>query len=227
MESWLWDSAHIEEWETRLASYHNRQQRDAEWVIKGSPSSTCAWCKRTLPTLKAHFTLLTLLLDLQEHALRLTLFDELPDKERELFPGKSFLLFSKLPLELRRKIWRATFTPRHVDLSIYDCVVTPRPRWSINIDKHRLPYLPITLSVNRESRAETLQYYCYLFDNHANSSLDLKADATGVFQPEIRLRLYFICNDWCTRIPIGVWKSCLVHRFTGARRHWSFATTRG
>jgi hypothetical protein len=157
-----------------LASYHNRQQRDAEWVIKGSPSSTCAWCKRTLPTLKAHFTLLTLLLDLQEHALRLTLFDELPDKERELFPGKSFLLFSKLPLELRRKIWRATFTPRHVDLSIYDCVVTPRPRWSINIDKHRLPYLPITLSVNRESRAETLQYYCYLFDNHANSSPDLK-----------------------------------------------------
>src|SRR5579871_5308224 len=100
----------------------------------------------------------------QEQALRLALFGELPDQERELFPGKSFLLFAELPLELRRKIWRATFEPRHVDLTIHDCI-QPNRRIHESI-KPVLPYIPIALSVHRESRAEALRYYCYIFDSY-------------------------------------------------------------
>jgi hypothetical protein len=167
MESWLWDSAHIVEWEQRLATFH--ELRDG-LVGSCDPSSK----KEPLQSdgLTKYLLLTFLLTERREPALRLAHFDEPPDKQRELFVGKPFTLFPELPIELRRKIWRETFEAHHVDLSIRGCVA---PHWRpIMMDREDDSlYLPITLFVNRESREKTVRYYCYLFDNHANPSPSL------------------------------------------------------
>jgi hypothetical protein len=76
-------------------------------------------------------------------------------------PGdREFTPFPKLPVELRHKIWKNSFKKRHVELDIrslymdnlgtaYDDGPDPAPS----------PYIPATLSVNRESRAETMRFY--------------------------------------------------------------------
>jgi hypothetical protein len=145
MESWLWDSAHIVEWEQRLATF--QELRDG---LFGScnPSSK----KQPLQSdgLTKYLLLTFLLTERREPALRLAHFDELPDKQRELFVGKPFTLFPELPIELRQKIWRETFEPHHVDLSIRGCVARHWRPIMMDMENDSL-YLPITLFVNRES----------------------------------------------------------------------------
>lgn len=82
---------------------------------------------------------------------------------------ETFELFDKLPTELQLKIWRHTFTPRHVEV---DCRF-PRPQ----SDDHGLGDIihrgyvrpktpnPVALGVNRQSREEALRFYKQLFPN--------------------------------------------------------------
>jgi hypothetical protein len=84
----------------------------------------------------------------------------LPSNEEVL---GSFAFFPKLPIELRLKIWRYTFPRgRYVDLDDYDGF----PIYSsiqTNGQLEKEPWLPITLSVNKESRQETLTHYIIVF----------------------------------------------------------------
>jgi hypothetical protein len=84
----------------------------------------------------------------------------LPPNEEVL---DSFALFPKLPIELRLKVWRNTFPRgRYVDLDdyhgfpIYSSIKTNGP-----FGKEPCP--PIALSVNKESRRETLRHYIIVF----------------------------------------------------------------
>jgi len=163
--------------------------------------------KRASSISNAHYALLILLLERRrEQASRLALFGELPDQERKLFPGKSFTLFPKLPLELRRQIWRATFEPRHVDLSIHEC--NHSNRLIHESFEPVLPYIPIALSVNRESRTEALQYYCYIFDNYANTSLEpIELHPPVSFNP--RIDSAYIADHWCWDSVEGAYRKYL------------------
>ena len=75
--------------------------------------------------------------------------NELPDPNQELFRSE-FLLFRKLPIELRLKIWRSSFpAERRVNA------------W-IDLNGCRSVHFPgrlISACVSRESRAETLKHY--------------------------------------------------------------------
>jgi hypothetical protein len=95
---------------------------------------------------------------------------ELPDPDQELFiqlgNGLSvFTLFQKLPLEVRLKVWRSAF-PRSrkrfldyiPDGSEYDGDYSPETEKAFL--QHKFDPLPSTLLINRESRAETLRFYC-------------------------------------------------------------------
>jgi hypothetical protein len=76
------------------------------------------------------------------------LTDEVPDPNQELFvqPLRAFQFFAKLPLELRREIWHATFSARNRLLLT---------RGNLEI----LSYPPpITACINKESRTETLLF---------------------------------------------------------------------
>ncbi|KAK0125674.1 hypothetical protein ONS95_000323 [Cadophora gregata] len=78
----------------------------------------------------------------------------------------TFVLFPKLPLELRRIIWVESFPqPRSVDLLRYEALQCPSEN-SEKVENTRKiasyearAYFPVTLSVNQESRAETLRHY--------------------------------------------------------------------
>lgn len=76
------------------------------------------------------------------------------DTADDVFP------FDKLPPELRVKIWQGTFTPRTVVLDAAD----------INIRLPRTPN-PVTLSVCKESRVETLKYYQVIFTDNIRQHL--------------------------------------------------------
>ena len=76
----------------------------------------------------------------------------------------TFTLFPKLPLELRRKIWVDSFPrARIVDLLTYEELHDPiknigmYEETRIMANKHARDRFPVTLSVNRESRTETLR----------------------------------------------------------------------
>jgi hypothetical protein len=71
-------------------------------------------------------------------------------------PLSKFTLFPKLPLELRQKIWRATFPQRTSRFVLVD---------SPNIDPKPDFTPPITALVNRESHLETLRCYHILETN--------------------------------------------------------------
>ncbi|RDL33804.1 uncharacterized protein BP5553_08172 [Venustampulla echinocandica] len=105
----------------------------------------------------------------------------LPDAGVEVFPSQnqpnSFTVFPKLPSELRLKIWRSAFPlSRTVGLEVPDYLImgicrlersaTNRSRALQSIERQRLaklPPMPMTLRINRESREETLRHYCVLF----------------------------------------------------------------
>jgi hypothetical protein len=84
----------------------------------------------------------------------LTANEETPD---------SFSLFHKLPIELRLKIWRYTFPRgRYVDLDDYNGFPI-YSSFQTNGHLGKEPWLPIALSVNKESRQETLRHYIIVF----------------------------------------------------------------
>ncbi|KAG4437338.1 hypothetical protein IFR05_007190 [Cadophora sp. M221] len=105
----------------------------------------------------------------------LDLADELPDLYEQLFfqlgPAlEEFIVFPKLPLEVRLMIWRFAFPPgRHaiLDLNTFAHLhvarygEAPDERRRFGIESH-CP-LPKTLYINSESRCETLRHYCVLY----------------------------------------------------------------
>jgi hypothetical protein len=74
-------------------------------------------------------------------------------------PLSKFTLFPNLPLELRQKIWRATFSNLNQRTSRF--IITDDPRRSQKPDFTP----PITSQVNRESRLETLRCFHILETN--------------------------------------------------------------
>jgi len=101
---------------------------------------------------------------------------ELPDPEEELFIQQSqnletFYPFPRLPIELRNKIWQLALPgPRHVNIEIAFC--SDRPGGTCSPFRHREEFVapPIALSINRESRQETLRKYqvLYPYDFYTN-----------------------------------------------------------
>lgn len=90
--------------------------------------------------------------------LTLHLFRQLPDPESYLFlehwrDTPTFICFSQLPTEIRFKIWRSTFPKACNVFLILDSIMGTNE-------------LPLALSINTESRTETLKHYCLY--NHEN-----------------------------------------------------------
>jgi hypothetical protein len=79
----------------------------------------------------------------------------------------SFTLFPKLPIELRLKIWRYTFPRgRYINLDDHDefaLYSSYQPTDHATDELKKEPLLPVTLSVNKESREETLKHYIIAF----------------------------------------------------------------
>lgn len=86
---------------------------------------------------------------------------------QELIFLEKFTFFPRLPLELRRKIWRATFPdPQTVVRAESLFNYLPRMEFSYSSDKflalvkdHKVKIRPVALRVNSESRAEALMAY--------------------------------------------------------------------
>ncbi|CZR60195.1 uncharacterized protein PAC_10091 [Phialocephala subalpina] len=93
---------------------------------------------------------------------------ELPDPDILLYiqrmPGQfdSFMLFPKLPVELRLAIWHLTFAPRKI--RIKEKVRKDKRQSPFSVYESRTP-TPLSLQVNQESRAFGLQYYHILAQN--------------------------------------------------------------
>ncbi|KAK8001149.1 hypothetical protein PG991_013371 [Apiospora marii] len=114
--------------------------------------------------------------EIMEFMDSLKLYFEPPDN------GTEFKPFSRLPIELRLKIWRSTWTPKEiwVKKALFKCFDEEF--------KHPYPLpdanLPVTAWVNQESRKETLRLYrtipdseYYTFDSYFNAKMDsLKLD---------------------------------------------------
>jgi hypothetical protein len=79
----------------------------------------------------------------------------------------SFTVFTNLPTEMRLKIWRSTFNPRHLklDLSHHFSESPVDPNDAAMKEDPQDP--PATFFVNRESREETLKYYCIIWRTDA------------------------------------------------------------
>ncbi|KAK8136974.1 hypothetical protein PG984_004914 [Apiospora sp. TS-2023a] len=99
--------------------------------------------------------------------------------------GTEFKPFTRLPIELRLKIWRLTWTPKKIwaNKALFECI--DEPFHELQHD-YSLPdgNLPVTAWVNKESRKETLRFYrkfadsqYYVFDSYFNAEIDsLKVD---------------------------------------------------
>jgi len=151
---------------------------------------------------------------------------ELPDPHQELYLQYSnnlntFTLFPKLVFELRLKIWRATFpaprhiqicqeNPSHLGLSFLNSATYIRsPLLITTIDfgeiKPLKNYLPIALSVNKESREEALRHYILIPrppSKHQKSSrgpvvrmplcFGLKVDTASYFLPAFNMQYEYL-----------------------------------
>ncbi|KAK6836320.1 hypothetical protein PG987_006815 [Apiospora arundinis] len=74
-----------------------------------------------------------------------------------------FLPFPRLPIDLRRQIWRATWEPRAI--WPYDLVLNLRDRQTRGPRYGYVAWMPITSQVNQESREETLKMYHKIADS--------------------------------------------------------------
>jgi len=114
----------------------------------------------------------------------------LPDPDEELFVQHSFdldsfTLFPKLATELRLKIWRLVFqrSPRHINIEEQIDVTRG---FVANNYMLICEAVPITLSVNRESREETLRHFGVVTIRHA-----------GLRRPHLQ-------NQCCLRLPLCI-----------------------
>lgn len=83
-------------------------------------------------------------------------------------PVPEFHQFSKLPLELRLKIWRASFQEEEVNLHEEfgtNLAMCRMDIYSFLPYSPRIKRIPVTALVNQESRNETLRHYIRLFQN--------------------------------------------------------------
>src|SRR4051794_993954 len=81
--------------------------------------------------------------------------------------------FNDLPQEIRCQVWRASFPRRRVNLREGTSIRTIPLGGAVSFGSKRLRTLtaphPVAAFVNQESRAETLRFYCRLyqkFDYH-------------------------------------------------------------
>jgi hypothetical protein len=106
---------------------------------------------------------------------------------------KTFTLFPKLPIEIRRMIWRATFRPRRHVWSYEDGAGPCCKRLG-------LTHPPIALFVNKESREEALQCYEKL-DEGANRCGGYARRTPYVFfnmkLDTLRIEKYPCTQDFC------------------------------
>ncbi|KAJ8067620.1 hypothetical protein OCU04_003230 [Sclerotinia nivalis] len=121
-------------------------------------------------------------------------------------PATEFILFPKLPAEVRLKIWRASFVPRYV--KIQDGVVEEAPlnniypvgypmeRFVSKCTIKPIVALPIAF-VNQESREETLKHYIRLYqDLHTphHDGTDLKLPNTIYFNSKLDTPIIFVSS---------------------------------
>jgi hypothetical protein len=99
----------------------------------------------------------------------------LPDPDQDLFVERwrntnTFHGFSKLPIELRRMIWRFTFREFCiVNLNpVVELDIAQNGEWFSHHRRKQNP-LPVALYVNTESRAEATRFYCVY---HREAPLD-------------------------------------------------------
>jgi hypothetical protein len=78
--------------------------------------------------------------------------DTIPRELQEFNP------FTKLPFEMRCKIWSASFSKRHIDLDIRSIYADSMANQE-DSEAPPKPFNPATLLVNRESNSETLRKY--------------------------------------------------------------------
>jgi len=102
----------------------------------------------------------------------------LPDHDQELFcqqcPLRCFTMFSRLPKELRLQIWTYSM-PRGRLLKIREIPTLEAPTC------HAAP--PMTLFINRESRAESLSHYQLLFKDYTSLSDTFRRPTPIYFYP--------------------------------------------
>lgn len=96
-----------------------------------------------------------------------------------------FALFSKLPLEIRRMIWREAVPRRYVKIDLdWHPDIAP-PLVSINTLIMRTKIAPITLSINQESRSETQLFYHIIYPKVAlDPRYNNEGDSPLVINPD-------------------------------------------
>jgi len=82
----------------------------------------------------------------------------LPEDWKPKEVQKTFRKFSRLPAEIRVQIWVSTFRPAKISLSLHTTPFDEDDPW---LNRSLYP-VPETMSVNRESRAETLRHYTFI-----------------------------------------------------------------
>ncbi|KAK7953286.1 hypothetical protein PG988_013980 [Apiospora saccharicola] len=91
--------------------------------------------------------------------------------------GTEFKPFTRLPIELRLKIWRLTWKPKEIwaNKALFECFDEEFKHHYTLPDGN----LPVTAWVNQESRKETLRFYrklaesqYYVFDSYFNPEMD-------------------------------------------------------
>ncbi|KAF7935457.1 uncharacterized protein EAE97_008364 [Botrytis byssoidea] len=108
-------------------------------------------------------------------------------------PLKRFTLFSKLPAELRVKIWQMSFVRRTIVVGMYRRTTEGVIDFSKN---HVTTSNPIQLLINRESRAEVKRHYIFQKTYHATPAVQTLEKykyryLTNLFLPENNFRPSF------------------------------------
>ena len=98
-------------------------------------------------------------------------------------PLATFTLFPKLPIELRLKIWRASF-PRGREVNFAAVRPNASREDEVTSMEDDSP-LPATLSVNRESRHETLKHYLVVLRDEYNGDSSAKKQKPFVYNPKL------------------------------------------
>lgn len=105
--------------------------------------------------------------------------DDKPPPEAK--SSRQFSIFPNLPLEIRLKIWRITFPPpRYYILSVHCYPTAEISRNLSKLSSYEKQSVPVSLSINRESRAETLKHYSVFVCANVSQSKTKKVPARDV-----------------------------------------------
>jgi hypothetical protein len=100
--------------------------------------------------------------------------DNIVDVQPRAATFESFTLFPKLPIEVKLKIWRLTF-PTNRKLEFCWHIINPFDMLLAAVATN-----PITLSVNQESREETLRVYEIVFEGIGDGTIYINPDSDTV-----------------------------------------------